>query len=315
MSITTDILLFIAGIIVLFAGGESLIRGASRLARSLGIRPIVIGLTVVGFGTSAPEFVVCIIAAFKGSGDIVLGNIVGSNIANIGLILGIAAVIRPITIYMKIIKVEVPLMIFLSIALYAVSVNLGLGRMEGAFLLACLIAFTIYSYRAALRESQLVKEEYKEFIGDNTSRLKQVAFIAAGLLLLIIGARFIVDSAISIATVFGISEVVIGIAAVSIGTSLPELATCIVAALRKENDIIVGNIVGSNIFNIGMLGLVSLIKPVGVNPEFLGFEYPVMVLFALLALPVMMTGRRVSRAEGLFLLLLYSAFIAAIILT
>lgn len=314
MSITTDIFLFIAGMIMLFAGGESLIRGATRLARSLGIRPIVIGLTVVGFGTSAPEFVVCIIAAFKGSGDIVLGNIVGSNIANIGLILGIAAVIRPITIYMKIIKVEVPLMIFLSIILYAVSVNLGLGRIEGTFLLSCLIAFTIYSYRAALRESRRVREEYKEFIGDNSSRLKQVAFIAAGLLLLIIGARFIVDSAISIATVFGISEVVIGIAAVAVGTSLPELATCIVAALRKENDIVVGNIVGSNIFNIGMLGLVSLIKPVGVNPELLKFEYPVMVFFALLSLPVMMTGHRVSRWEGVLLLLLYSSFIAAIFL-
>ena len=299
---------------MLFAGGESLIRGASRLARALGIRPIVIGLTVVGFGTSAPEFVVCVIAALKGSGDIVLGNIVGSNIANIGLILGIAALIRPITIYMKIIKVEVPLMIFLSIALYAVSANLGLGRIEGAFFLACLVAFTIYSYRAAMRESRRVKEEYKEFIGDNSSRSRQIAFIAAGLLLLIIGARFIVDSAISIATDFGISEVVIGVVAVAVGTSLPELATCIVAALRKENDIVVGNIVGSNIFNVGMLGLVSLIKPVGVNPELLKFEYPVMVFFALLSLPVMMTGHRVSRWEGVLLLLLYSSFIAALFL-
>jgi len=309
LSITTDIFLFIAGIIMLFLGGESLIRGASRLARTMGIRPIVIGLTVVGFGTSAPEFVVCIIASLKGSSDIVLGNIVGSNIANLGLILGIAALIRPITIHMKIIKAEVPLMIFLSIALYALSLNLGLGRIEGAFLLACLVAFTIYSYRAAMRESRLVREEYKEFIGANGSRLGQGVFILAGLLLLVIGARLIVESAISIATVFGISEVVIGIAAVAVGTSLPELATSIVAALRKENDIIVGNIVGSNIFNIGMLGLVSLIKPVGVNPELLRFEYPVMLALALLILPVMRTGHRASRAEGLILLIIYSAFI------
>ena len=312
MNITTDIFLFTGGIIMLFLGGESLLRGASRLARALGVRPIVIGLTVVAFGTSAPEFVVCVIAAFKGSSDIVIGNIVGSNIANIGLILGIAAVIRPITIHMKIIKVEVPLMILLSIALYAVSLNLGLGRIEGAFLLSCLIAFTLYSYRAAMRESLLVKEEYKEFIGDNTSRLRQVAFIIAGLLLLTAGARLIVDSAITIATALGISEVVISIGAVAVGTSLPELATSIVAALRKESDIIVGNIVGSNIFNVGMLGLVSLVKPVAVNPELLRFEYPAMVLFSLLALPVMMTGHRVNRAEGIFLLILYSAFIAAL---
>jgi cation:H+ antiporter len=158
--------------------------------------------------------------------------------------------------------------------------NLGLGRIEGAFLLACLIAFTIYSYRAALRESRQVREEFKEFIGNNGSTLGQAAFIVAGLVLLVIGARFIVNSAITIATVFGISEVVIGIAAVAVGTSFPELATSIVAALRKENDIIVGNILGSNIFNIGMLGLVSVIKPVGVNPELLRFEYPVMVALA-----------------------------------
>jgi cation:H+ antiporter len=296
----------------LFLGGESLIRGASRLARALGIHPIVIGLTVVGFGTSAPELVVCIIAAFKGSSDIVLGSIVGSNIANIGLILGIAALIRPITIQIKLIKAEVPLMIFLSIALYAVSLNLGLGRIEGAFLLACLIAFTIYSYYGALREPYRVKQEYKEFIGDNSSTLRQIAFIVLGLLLLVIGARLIVNSAISIATAFGISEIVIGIAAVAVGTSLPELATSIVAALRKENDIIVGNIVGSNIFNIGMLGLVSLIKPVGINPELLRFEYPVMLLLALLVLPIMRTGHRVSRVEGIFLLLIYSTFMFAL---
>lgn len=309
LSITTDLFLFIAGIIALFLGGESLIKGASRLARGLGIHPIVIGLTVVGFGTSAPELVVCTIAALKGSSDIVLGNIVGSNIANTGLILGLTALISPISIKMKLIKVEVLLMIVLSIALYAISWSLGLGRIEGVFLFGSLVIFTVYSYYGALRESYRVKQEYKEFIGDNSSIPKQAAFIVIGLALLVVGARFIVDSAISIATELGISEVVIGIAAVAIGTSLPELATSTVAAFRKENDIVVGNIIGSNIFNIGMLGLVSVIRPVGVNPEFLKFEYPVMVLFAVLVLPLMRTGHKVSRSEGLFLLLLYAAFI------
>jgi cation:H+ antiporter len=309
LGIATNILLFTAGIVLLFLGGESLIRGASRLARHLGINPIVVGLTIVGFGTSAPELVVCIIAAFKGSSDIVLGNIVGSNIANTGLILGLAALISPIPIKMKLIKAEVLVMIVLSAALYAVSWKLRLGRIEGFFLFGSLVIFTIYSYYGALRESYRVKAEYREFIGDNSSILKQAALIIIGLALLVVGARFIVDSAISIATAFGISEIVIGIAAVAIGTSLPELATSTVAAFRKENDIVVGNIIGSNIFNIGILGLVSVIRPVSVDPEFLKFEYPVMLLFAVIVLPTMRTGHKVSRPEGLFLFLLYSVFI------
>jgi cation:H+ antiporter len=310
---TIDIFLFASGIIVLFLGGESLIKGASRLARSLGINPVVVGLTIVGFGTSAPELVVCIIAAFKGSSDLVLGNIVGSNIANTGLILGLTAFISPIPIKLKLIKAEVLAMIVLSAALYAVSWKLELGRIEGFFLFGSLVIFTIYSYYGALREPLRVKSEYGEFIGDNSSILKQAALIVIGLALLVVGARFIVDSAISIATSLGISEVIIGIAAVAIGTSLPELATSTVAAFRKENDIVIGNIIGSNIFNIGILGLVSVIHPVGVAPEFLRFEYPAMMFFAVIVLPVMRTGHRVSRPEGLSLLLLYAAFIFTLV--
>jgi cation:H+ antiporter len=309
LSITIDILLFIAGVMVLFLGGESLIKGASRLAHLLGITPIVVGLTIVAFGTSAPEFIVCITAAIRGSGDIVLGNIVGSNIANMGLILGIAALISPIPIKIKLIKVEVPLMILLSVALYALSWKFGLGLIEGIILFVSLVAFTIYSYYSALREPYRVKQEYREFIGGDSSISKQAALVVLGLIGLIIGARLIVDSAISLAQSFGISELLIGIAAVAIGTSLPELATSIVAARRKEHDIVVGNIIGSNIFNIGTLGLVSIIRPVSVNPELLKFEYPAMVFFSILALPIMRADNKVSRAEGCLLLLLYSAFI------
>jgi cation:H+ antiporter len=309
LGIATDILLFTAGIVMLFLGGESLIRGASRLARHLGINPIVVGLTIVGFGTSAPELIVCLFAALEGSSDIVMGNIVGSNIANIGLILGVAALVRPITIRMKLTKVEVPLMILFSIVLYAVSWDLWLGRIKGALLLTSLVAFTIYSYYGALRESRGVAREYKEFIGYNGGMLRQGVFIVVGLLMLVIGARLIVDSAVSIAKTLGIGEIVIGMAAVAVGTSLPELAASIIAAIRKENDIIVGNILGSNIFNVGILGLVSLVRPVRVNPELLSFEYPVMILMALLAFPIMRSGHRVSRPEGFFLLLLYSGFI------
>lgn len=309
MSIATDIVLFIVGLVALYFGGESLVRGASRLARILGINPIVIGLTVVAFGTSAPEFVVCLLAAFKGSSDIVLGNIVGSNISNIGLILGISALMSPIFIQIKLVKVEVPIMIVISFVLYALAWNLGIGRIEGALLFSSLIAFGIYSYYSALREPYQVEEEYEEFIGGKNGVYRQTVSLVLGLVGLVIGARLVVDSAISMAKLFGISEIIISITAVAIGTSLPELSTSIVAALRKEYDIVVGNIIGSNIFNMGILGLVSLIHPVSVRPELLRFEFPVMAFFALLILPMMRTGHKVSRAEGLLLLVFYSAFI------
>ncbi len=310
MSIATDIVLFIVGLVALFFGGESLVRGASRLARILGINPIVIGLTVVAFGTSAPEFVVCLIAAFKGSSDIVLGNIVGSNISNIGLILGISALLSPIFIQIKLVKVEVPIMIVISFVLYALAWNLGIGRFEGALLFSSLIAFGIYSYFSALKEPYQVEEEYEEFIGGKNGIIwRQIAFLIVGLVGLVIGARLIVDSAISMAKLFGVSELIISVTAVAIGTSLPELSTSIVASLRKEHDIVVGNIIGSNIFNMGILGLVSVIHPVSVSPGLLKFEFPVMAFFALLVLPVMRTGHKVSRAEGLLLLIFYSAFI------
>lgn len=309
MNIATDVTLFIAGLVALFLGGESLVRGASRLARILGINPIVIGLTIVAFGTSAPEFVVCLIAAFKGSSDIVLGNIVGSNISNIGLILGLAALMSPLFIQIKLIKVEVPVMIIISLVLYAMAWSLGIGRIGGAALFITLIAFGIYSYYGATKEPYKVEREYEEFIGVKNGIGKQVLFLIIGLAGLVIGARFVVDSAISMARLFGISELVISITAVAIGTSLPELSTSLVAALKKEHDIVVGNIIGSNIFNIGILGLVSVIHPISVSPGLLKFEFPVMIFMTILVLPIMRTGHRVSRIEGILLLIFYSAFI------
>ena len=310
MSIALSIILFFVGIIMLFFGGEGLVKGASRLARILGISPVVIGLTVVAFGTSAPEFVVGLIASLQGSSDIVLGNIIGSNISNIGLILGIGAVISPLLIQMRLIKVEVPIMIVLSLVLYGLAAwSLNLGLLQGIFLFGALIVFTIYSYFGSKEEPGQIEEEFKEFVGSGDSLWKQVVFIVLGLLGLIIGARLVVDSAIFIARVAGVSELVISITAVAIGTSLPELSTTIIAAMRKEHDIIVGNIIGSNIFNIGILGLVSIIHPVTVDSTLLKFEFPVMIFFSILVLPIMMTGKRVGRLEGLLLLALYAAFI------
>jgi len=309
MSVALSIVLFITGLILLFLGGEGLVKGASRLARVLGISPVVIGLTVVAFGTSAPEFVVGLIAALKGASDIVLGNIIGSNISNIGLILGIGAVISPLIIQIRLIKVEVPIMIALSLILYGLAWSLNLGLWQGIFLFGALVAFTIYSYFGSKKEPLKIEEEFEEFVGPGNTIWKQVVFIVLGLTGLIIGARLVVDSAIFVARILGVSELVISITAVAVGTSLPELSTTIIAAIRKEHDIIVGNIIGSNIFNIGILGVVSIIHPVKVDSALLGFEFPVMIFFSILLLPLMITWKRVSRIEGFLLLALYAGFI------
>jgi len=309
MSIALSVVLLIVGIILLFLGGEGLVKGASRLARILGISPVVIGLTVVAFGTSAPEFVVGLIAALQGASDVVLGNIIGSNISNIGLILGIAALISPLIIQGRLIKAEVPIMIVLSFLFYGIAWTLELEILQGAILFGSLIAFAIYSYFGAKKEPKLIEEEYEEYLGTNGPVWKQVLFIVLGLAGLIIGARLVVDSAIFIARVIGVSELVISITVVAIGTSLPELSTTIVAAMKKEHDIIVGNIIGSNIFNIGILGLISIIHPVSVDSVLLKFEFPVMLFFSILILPIMMTGKRISRVEGTLLLVLYGLFI------
>lgn len=309
IDIIKNILFLILGIAFLYFGGEGLVKGSSRLARSFSINPIVIGLTIVAFGTSAPEFVVSIIAALRGSSDLVIGNIVGSNISNIGLILAISALISPLMIQMRLLKIEVPIMIILSIILYPLAFNLTIGLFEGILIFLCLTAFVIYSSINALKESTIVASEYREFLGTENSSLKNSLLILFGLAALIIGARLVVNSSIFMATAIGISELVIGMTIVAIGTSLPELSTSIVAAYRKEHDIVVGNIVGSNIFNIGILGFVSIIHPIDVNSGVLKYELPVMILFALSVIPIMKTGSKVSRLEGIFLLLFYSLFV------
>lgn len=309
MSVAVSIVLFVIGLILLFLGGEGLVKGASRLGRIFGISPVVIGLTVVAFGTSSPEFVVSLVAVLKGSSDIVLGNIVGSNISNIGLILGIGALISPLFVHIRLIKVEVPIMIVLSLILYIMARSLSIGLWQGMFLFGFLIAFTVFSYLGSKKESREIEEEFVEFTGSGGSAWKQVAFIILGLAGLIIGARLVVDSAIYIARVAGVSELVISISAVAIGTSLPELSTTIVAALKKEHDIIVGNIIGSNIFNMGILGIVSIIHPIAVDSTVLKFEFPAMIFFSIMVLPIMITGKRVSRLEGILLVTLYAGFI------
>ena len=300
---------FIIGLIILYLGGEGLVRGSSRLARAMGINPVLIGLTIVAFGTSAPELVVSIIAAFKGSNDLIMGNILGSNIANIGLILGISALIYPISIKLTLIKVELPFMIFISILLLLFSQNLIIEHFEGAILFILLISMIIYSCYDAFKEPKEIEKEYSELVQVDRSYNKNILYIVFGVIGLSIGAKLLVDSAISIAQSLGVSEALIGITAVAIGTSLPELTTSVIAALKRESGIIIGNIIGSNIFNIGILGIISVLKPIEMKQHLLEFEFGIMILFSIILLPIMKTGFKIAKTEGLLLLLFYLMFL------
>ncbi len=300
---------FIFGLIFLYLGGVGLVKGSSRLARAMGINPVLIGLTIVAFGTSAPELVVSIIAAFKGSNDLIMGNILGSNIANIGLILGISALIYPISIKLTLVKVELPFMILVSILLLLLSQNLIIEHFEGAILFILLISMIIYSCYDAFKEPKEIEKEFSELVQVDRSYYKNILYIVFGIIGLSIGAKLLVDSAISIAQSLGVSQALIGITAVAIGTSLPELTTSVIAALKRESGIIIGNIIGSNIFNIGILGIISVLKPIEMKQHLLEFEFCIMILFSIILLPIMKTGFKIAKTEGLLLLLFYLMFL------
>lgn len=304
-SLLVNIFYFIIGISGLIIGGEMLVRGSSRFAKDLGISPIIIGLTVVAFGTSSPEFVVCLTAALQGASDITIGNIVGSNIANIALILGMAAIIKPIRIHESILKVQTPFMIFLTILVFIIALNRYIGRYEGLLIfltLPLLIFYSIYSYKNNSGED-------KENRGTSKRHIIQLLMITLGLVFLIFGARLTVSSGISFARTFGLSELVIGVTIIAIGTSLPELSTAIFSAIKNEHEIVVGNVIGSNIFNLGILGLVALIHPISVNPAALKLDFPVMIVLSLLIFPIMKIGSVISRIEGVLLVCFYIGFI------
>ncbi len=303
-SLMLNVLYFIIGITGLIAGGELLVRGASRFAKDLGISPVIIGLTVVAFGTSAPEFVVCLTAALQGASDITVGNIVGSNIANIALILGVAAVIKPISIHQSITRVQTPFMILLTILVFIIALNHYIGRAEGLIVFLMLPVLIFYSYYSYKND----KIENGENNGSSKKPIIQLVMLTAGLFFLILGARLTVSSGIEFARMFGLSELVIGVTIIAIGTSLPELSTAIFSALKNEHEIIVGNVVGSNIFNLGILGLVALIHPITINPEALKLDFPVMIVLSILIYPVMKIGSRISRVEGALLLCSYFGF-------
>jgi cation:H+ antiporter len=312
------------GLVLLVAGAEALVRGASRLAAMIGISPLVIGLTIVAFGTSSPELAVSVMSSASGQADIALGNVVGSNIFNVLFILGLAAVITPLIVAQQLIRLDVPIMIGVSVLLLLLGLDGKIGRAEGALLFAGIIAYTIFQIVQARREKNLaVTEEYEHEYAAPTSPNRAVtwginlALIAVGLVLLVLGSRWLVDSAVQIATALGISQFIIGLTIIAAGTSLPEVATSVIASIRGERDIAVGNVVGSSIFNIlAVLGLASVVAPdgVAVSSEAIQFDIPFMTAVALACLPIFFTGNVIARWEGLLFLGYYVAYIAYLVL-
>lgn len=320
----TNVLLFAAGLAALVGGAELLVRGASRLALSFGISPLVVGLTIVAFGTSAPEMAVTIGAVLGGETDIAVGNVVGSNIFNVLLILGASALIVPLLVNIQLIRQEVPIMLGASLVLVALAVDRRLSMPEGGLLFALLLAYTVFLIRQSRRESQAAKSEYaREFEAAAPGAWDakwpvQALLVIAGLALLVLGANWLVTASVAFAKALGVSDLVIALTIVAAGTSLPEVATSITAAVKGERDIAVGNVVGSNTFNIlGCLGLAALAAgPSGlaIAPSVLNFDIWVMVAVALACLPVFVTGREIARWEGAVFLLYYAAYVAYLVL-
>ena len=285
--------------VLLVGGAELLVRGAAGLAIALGISPLVVGLTVVAFGTSAPELAVSTLAAWHGQAGLALGSVVGSNICNILLILGLSALAAPLTVARQVVRLEVPIMIGVSVLLYLFALGGSIGRIEGFFLFAGVIAYTAWTVRRSRRENRPAAEEGAE--APHASRGMQLLQIAGGLALLGLGSKWLVDGAVAAARYFGVSDLVIGLTVVALGTSLPELATSVLASLRGQRDIAVGNIVGSNIFNIlCVLGLTAVVAPAGVPvpASALRFDLPVMLAATVACLPIFFTGHRIDRWEG-----------------
>ncbi len=305
---------------MLIGGGELLVRGASLLALSMRISPLVIGLTVVAFGTSAPELGVSLQAAMSGAADVAIGNVVGSNICNVLLILGMASLAAPLVVSSQLIRVDVPLMVGFSLLLWWFCSDLTLSRLEGAVLFASLLLYIFLSVVKSRKESFAITQEFSsempEPSGLASTRAGQVGLFVVGLILLGLGSNWLVAGAVTIAKMWGVSKLIIGLTVVAIGTSLPEVVTSVVASLRGQRDIAVGNVVGSNLFNIlCVLGLTATVAPGGIPiaPPALSFDIPVMVAVAAICLPIFFAGSVITRTEGALLLFYYLCYNTLII--
>jgi cation:H+ antiporter len=318
------VILLVVGVIVLYFGADWMVRGGAALGKNLGVSPMVVGLTVVSLGTSAPELFVSILATLRGSADIAVGNIMGSNLANIGLILGATALVRPVFVAERVVRREMPIMILVTLLLGPLLIDRQIGRLDGGFLVLLLVGYLTFVFYRGKKVPVALVSEYPRIAKvtegvQEPKLLKDLALLGAGALGLLLGGRAIVESAIYLSQSFGISEMGVGLTVVAVGTSLPELATSIMAALRKETDIAVGNVIGSNIFNIaGVLGLTSIIKPIAVDPGVLWLQYPAVLALSFIALlvslyPMLEGNFNIRRWEGAVLLASYVALGALIL--
>lgn len=315
------IVYLILGFVLLIVAAEYLVKGAAAIATTLGISPLIVGLTVVAFGTSAPELAVSIMAAFRGQADLAVGNVIGSNIFNILVILGISAMIIPLVVHQQLIRFDVPVMIFVSILLYAVSLDGAISRWDGVILFGLSLVYVWFLLKISKKEKNAaVLGEYANEYGGSEKEpewVRNILFVILGIAGLVIGSDRLVAGAVTIAKHFGVSELIIGLTIVSVGTSLPEVATSVVAALKGERDIAVGNVVGSNIFNIVIvLGISAIVAPSGISvaKEALDFDMLFMIAVAVAALPVFFHGYRIGRTSGILLLAFYIGYLAYLVL-
>lgn len=305
-----DYILLIGGLAILIAGGEVLVRGAVGIALKFNLSPLVIGMTIVSFGTSAPELIVSLKAALEGHPEIAIGNVVGSNIANITLVLGITTMILPISVQKNTLKIDWPIMMAVSVLFYLFILNGVLNTWEGATFVLLLLIFVVYQLKSSQKNEADDKEELKEeVISKFPSILKHLIFILIGVVGLAFGADWLLEGAINIAKNFGVSEHVISVTIVAFGTSVPELATSIIAAFKKQMDISVGNLIGSNIFNLlAVLGITSLIKEIPISNQVITSDVLWMLGTSLLLLPFML-NYNISRWKGAVLTLSYLAYV------
>lgn len=314
----TALIQLVAGFLLLVWGADRLVAGASATARNLGVSPLVIGLTIIGFGTSAPELVVSAVATLQGNSGLAVGNAIGSNIANIGLVLGATALIYPLRLESTALKREYPMLLLIMLATFLMGLNGGYSRTEGWVLLSGLLAVIIWIIRIGLRRppSDPLAEEFEAEIPTDTPPKVALFWLVVGLIILPVSSKFLVDGAIHIAMMLGVTDVVVGLTIVALGTSLPELATAITAALRKEDDLAIGNIIGSNIFNLlGVLGIAAVLRPIEIYPIILARDFPAMFLITgalyLLASDFRGPGR-IGRRSGSVLLAMFIGYIVLV---
>ncbi|MBS4011163.1 MAG: calcium/sodium antiporter [Roseovarius sp.] len=307
-----DLVLVAAGLVLLFVGGEALVRGAVAIAERMGVSKLLIGLVIVGFGTSTPELLVSVKAALDGASEIALGNVVGSNIANILLIFGLAAVIAPVMGWARTAVREALVATLVSLVAFALVQGAVISRMEGIAMLLVLVGYLVASYWLERRDrtAHTFQQEAEAFEGVPVAKPWLAPLLAlGGIAALVFGADLLVEGAVNIARVYGVPDAVIGLSLVAVGTSLPELATAIVAAIRRQSDVVLGNVIGSNIFNIlAILGVTVVIQPIEVSARFRDIDTPVMLGAALLLLALLFATRRIGRGWGLVMLGLYAAY-------